>query len=271
MFSATLLAATMALGVDTGWRPAEEGGVEYIIQVDPRLIRTLGEGEMLQMDLPEKLREVRRFKIVVGQGNLPRLDPPQPMPDAGQSLPEAGQSLRQQTPPGQADRYGQLPDQAGPEAGSPQGTAGDSPQLPRFTLPAEQPAIDQSPSLPRQFDDNPASARESQQAAADKPRPFSSDSAKPITERASTFKQASAVQTKEPDVKAGQEDSQVSPSDAPAVPASDAEDEKALPWLPFLISVTLLCGSIGANIYLALMWLETRKRYHSLVWQRTPS
>lgn len=81
MNSVCLAVAVAACGVDTGWQPLPEGGYEYIIQIEPALIETLVQGESLTSEIPPSVRSVRRYRIVVGTSQLPRIDPPEPPED----------------------------------------------------------------------------------------------------------------------------------------------------------------------------------------------
>jgi hypothetical protein len=65
------------LGVDAGWQPLPEGGMEYIIQIEPQLLETLKSGEPIQSDVPSYVKDVRAYRIVVGTAKLPRQLPPQ--------------------------------------------------------------------------------------------------------------------------------------------------------------------------------------------------
>ncbi len=77
MNSVCLAVAVAACGVDTGWQPLPEGGYEYIIQIEPDLVETLVQGESLTSEIPSSVRSVRRYRIVVGTSELPRIDPPE--------------------------------------------------------------------------------------------------------------------------------------------------------------------------------------------------
>lgn len=80
MHPACLIVA-LTLGVDVGWRPLPEGGLEYIIQIEPELLRSLERGQPIASDVPLILRDIRRYRIQVGNGPLPQegpLDAPQP-------------------------------------------------------------------------------------------------------------------------------------------------------------------------------------------------
>ena len=89
--------AAAVLGVDAGWRPLPEGGMEYLIQIEPQLIETLGSGQAIQSEIPPCVKDVRAYRITVGTGALPRETPP---PTAAPKVlpPEvAGRPIAQQT------------------------------------------------------------------------------------------------------------------------------------------------------------------------------
>ena len=71
MNAAALLLAAASLSVDYGWRKAEDGTIEYIIQVAPD---RLGDLERLPIssELPPEAREARRVVFQVGDKPLPR-------------------------------------------------------------------------------------------------------------------------------------------------------------------------------------------------------
>jgi len=60
------------LGVEAGWEPLPEGGVEYIIQLEPELLETLRRGQSIRSDIRPELRDIRSYRIVVGEGPVPR-------------------------------------------------------------------------------------------------------------------------------------------------------------------------------------------------------
>ncbi len=71
------LSAAM-LGVDYGWQPLANGGVEYIIQIEPQMLDSLQDGKGLTSALPASARNIRRYRIVVGTGELPHHGEPLP-------------------------------------------------------------------------------------------------------------------------------------------------------------------------------------------------
>jgi hypothetical protein len=72
MTGLALLLAASAMGVDYGWRPHEEGGVEYIIQVEPEVFASLQAGGDIVSEIHPDAGDVRRFRIRLGRGPLPR-------------------------------------------------------------------------------------------------------------------------------------------------------------------------------------------------------
>ena len=61
-----------AIGVDVGWKPVENGELEYIIQIAPEQLRSLQTGDGIEVGVRPMLRPVRRYRIVVGTDPLPR-------------------------------------------------------------------------------------------------------------------------------------------------------------------------------------------------------
>ncbi len=61
-----------AIGVDVGWKPDENGDLEYIIQIAPEQLQSLKSGDAIEVGVRPMLRSVRRYRIVVGTDPLPR-------------------------------------------------------------------------------------------------------------------------------------------------------------------------------------------------------
>jgi hypothetical protein len=71
--------ASAVLGIQFGWEPQPEGGVQYIIQLNPDALEALRSGEPIESDIrPELLGEVRSFRIVVGEKKLSHQLPARP-------------------------------------------------------------------------------------------------------------------------------------------------------------------------------------------------
>lgn len=67
-----LIVAATALGVEVGWEPLPDGGHEYTIQIEPQLIEVLQRGDREIYSLVPPELDVRKFRVLVGQGKLPR-------------------------------------------------------------------------------------------------------------------------------------------------------------------------------------------------------
>ena len=65
-----MILAMSAAGVQFGWQPIDGGGREYIVQVEPQLVDTFRK-DGFTSDVPPDLRDIRRIRIVVGNGPLP--------------------------------------------------------------------------------------------------------------------------------------------------------------------------------------------------------
>lgn len=89
------------LGVDFGWQPLTDGGIEYIIQIEPQMLDSLQEGQSLSSALPSSGHNIRRYRIVVGTAELPHHGEPLPEPPADER--PAGQ---QEPDPPEASRVG---------------------------------------------------------------------------------------------------------------------------------------------------------------------
>ena len=57
---------------DFGWQTNDRGEVEYIVQIEPDLLEDLRRGEEIVSEIPPELTNVRRVRIRVGTGALPR-------------------------------------------------------------------------------------------------------------------------------------------------------------------------------------------------------
>ncbi len=67
-----VLVALTAVGVDYGWEPSADGQLEYIIQIEPELLESLKGGASIVSAIHPDARDVRKVRIQVGTGPLPR-------------------------------------------------------------------------------------------------------------------------------------------------------------------------------------------------------
>jgi hypothetical protein len=70
-----LCVAAVALGIDVGWQPLPEGGMEYVIQLEPQTVDLLRSGVEIPSDIPAYLKDLRRLRITVGNATLARKMP----------------------------------------------------------------------------------------------------------------------------------------------------------------------------------------------------
>ena len=72
--SPTLTCVALALvGVDLGYRPASNGGAEFIIQINPATLQALAPKEPIGIDVPREAQGMRpsHFTITLGNEQLP--------------------------------------------------------------------------------------------------------------------------------------------------------------------------------------------------------
>jgi len=80
MNTIALMIATVTLGVDYGYQPLDDGQMEYIIQLEPQTVKAMLAGEAVFSEIVPEVKGVRRFRIVVGTGKLPRITKPAVIP-----------------------------------------------------------------------------------------------------------------------------------------------------------------------------------------------
>lgn len=238
MHTIVLLAAA-AIGLDYGWQPLEDGGFEYIIQIEPELLDSLQAGEALRSDLPPFLRDVRSYRIQVGRGKVPRLGNPQA------AVVNTPVSTPQQPP--------ERPEPVKPRGWTPYGEPGQEPpaqpprdsqryldyrtETPKPKLPGEP------PQLPRPVDD-------------DTPRRFQPDPATTAMVQQTAY---GVGDTKTPESKA---------AGGPSASKPPIAEAPSKPWLPLTFTLLGLFVSLGGNAYLGLQWWTIRLRCQQLLRDR---
>jgi hypothetical protein len=130
MVGSVLCLAVVTLGIDAGWQPLPDGGLEYIIQLEPHTLERLKQGTELISDFTPDVEGVRSVRIRVGSDDLPRLALPKP---AGNSrgFPEDPSVISQPRPT--YDPFGMSNQQAGNSAAARSGQT--SPSGPSFPAP----------------------------------------------------------------------------------------------------------------------------------------
>jgi hypothetical protein len=66
--------AASVLGIDAGWEPLPDGGLEYIVQIEPDALGILANEQDISSDIPPGL-DIRRIRVTVGTARLPRHAP----------------------------------------------------------------------------------------------------------------------------------------------------------------------------------------------------
>jgi hypothetical protein len=235
-----VLVTTAALGVEVGWQPLPGGGHEYTIQIEPQLLGVLERGtEEIFSDVPPEI-DVRRYRITVGTGQLPR--------DAGtaparKAAPPEGRPPvddRQNPPPAETDDPSSAPP---PEVPRPDDQSAIAP--PPSTDPTTDPGATRPPIAPGSADDEPVSASQPQPPGR---LPRAGDAAGPI--------QAAFDSHAHDDANgAGAREAQ-----KPMLPAGAGK-----PWFALVASVMLLCCSLGVNLYLGWIVWDARSKYRDAV------
>jgi hypothetical protein len=73
-----LLIAVATFGIEEGWRRTDDGQIEYVVQLDPAAVEALRDGLSVRSDIPPQVQGVRRVRIFLGEGPLPRVAMPKP-------------------------------------------------------------------------------------------------------------------------------------------------------------------------------------------------
>lgn len=230
--------AAAVVAVDTGWQPVEGGGYEYIIQIEPSLVDVLVQGEAVTSEVPAALQSVRRYRVVVGSGKLPRIDPPAAKSPAAE--PAASQPLPLGPPPTEpvAEPAPLEPAPTNPAADQPPASAAPAAEGPTASAPppnSSELKEDSAPTPPAEF---------AEPIAAEPPPIRFPDAAQP--------EQLAAHETAQPAAEEGS-----GPGAAAGPPAR--------PWGALLLVAVGLFASLSGNVYLGWITWGTRKRYRALV------
>jgi hypothetical protein len=76
MLAQILCISVGILGINVGWRPMDDGGMEYIIQLDTQSLEALKSGEPIQSDVHPEAGDIRSYKIILGAEKPPRINSP---------------------------------------------------------------------------------------------------------------------------------------------------------------------------------------------------
>ncbi len=215
------------LGLDVGWRPAAGGGVEYIIQIAPHELEVF-KAYGIEGDIPPQLKDIRMYRVVVGNDVLPREDPPpQSASVSGRSSHSSSSSPFSLPIPPQTKAYNPFASLSSFVSRYPFGQVSENSTRGDSKLDSTRP---ESPKAP------PA-----------RPRSQSTDSG---AERWWADGQSKVERV---------------PTHGAAKGTQEVPQQIPKPWLPFTVVVLALFGSLGGNLYMGWITWETRARYHALV------
>ena len=98
MTAIALFAAATLLGVNVGWQPTPDGGVEYIIQIPPQAIESFVPGRRSKATSRRRCSARCNLRIIVGNKTLPRTLPAHPAGEPKAMPAEKGPAGEQKAP-----------------------------------------------------------------------------------------------------------------------------------------------------------------------------
>lgn len=240
MHSLALLVAAASLGVDYGWQPTEDGQLEYIIQMEPSLLTLLKQGQEIVSEIHPDAKGVRRFRIMVGKGDLPRESLPvaapvrEPEPEQEPEPPEVTlkrPNLRVGAPPLRNDFQAEL--EPGPA---------EEPEEP-FPRPTRRKSRGEftAPEAPIE-----------RVTETFQPDPLEPDP------KVTPLKHRTVGHTEKWTNQATEAEKEIDGK------ASSKKAEAPKPWFPLTVTVLLLFGSLGGNAYLGWLAKDFYNRYKAL-------
>jgi hypothetical protein len=283
-----LFVPIVAQAVQFGWQQLPDGGIEYVIQVEPELLDSFRQ-DGFSSDIPASLqRDLRRIRIVVGNGKLPnegdvmgpKTSVPSSTPTPAARIDSSATSNSQSVAP-------QQPTTAAPPLLSSEPTPStiSLPPPPTSASSTQQPSAStftDSLPPPPPFDDH-APQPKTESPAAEPPRPLSSlpfFQSGLISKVAGTNSPSDAQTTtprlneNEPPADYRSQDRALATGAAkPAVsdsPFTANPPAAAKPWLPLMAALLALFASLGANVYLAWIHQGVRNKYRALVQRVSP-
>lgn len=283
--------AALMVGIDVGWQPLPDGGLEYIIQIEPQTVDSLIAGEEFFSDLPPEVRDVRSYRIKVGTEKLPRkleTEADRAPTSAANPADKPPSLAPEETGPKHSFLGGQNPfrrlDTAETGARRPRSrfsigaAAPEASEKPNATTPLPKASAEAEERKPAPAWPSPATRLDTVEqppAAATGPSPQDDVSTTANDRPASRFSgspiprtlNASEKSKPLPEKQAVFVEPAGSESDAATDRATDAaetNEEQPKPWAPLMATLVALFGSLGANVYLAWIAWEARARYRQL-------
>ena len=278
----------LMLLTDYGWQKTTDGGVEYIVQIEPELVDSLRRGEEIVSVIPPNLGKVTRLRIRVGSGPVPKDDalliqgraetPAAESPDsaapadsappvAAFSPPSAPPAAAAEAPTFEPPPLISPPNHSGADAGA----SGS-----RFEAPRKN-SKDRPKPIPR----TPASSHDAGDTTSGLPLPFrSDDAAEPVRPAAAAEPIASPTPEPKHDGEPPPKTASAkgsAPASSPTRPAKDtsapapggslSDSSEAKPWGVLVFTSLLLFASIGLNVYLGWIARGALARYRDMARQ----
>lgn len=251
-----LLVAAAATGIEVGWQPLPEGGYEYTIQIEPELAESFVHGDHeIVSSVPSNI-DARRYRIVVGRGKLARVEADAAAGVAARSKPLAQRNPPSATPANKPPAQPVIEEPEPPLEPVAQPHQSDPPPIAGTdslkNLP--EPPVDDGPAMavplePMALPHDPPAANPFDRKQHSEPEKHAAENAHlPVAETAPKLLQS------------GYEEA--TKANRPPLP-SDKAAEPQRPWIAFVLALTLLCCSLGANAYLGWIAWDARARYRS--------
>jgi len=253
---AILSISAAARAVTFGWQELSDGGIEYLVQVEPDLLDSFHK-EGFASDIPSGLRDIRRIRIVVGLGQLPHQGDVNGPPPAAAEQPaehKAADVLPPLLPQGPPN---------GPTGNSQTSADGNIPETgsndKRGSAVAEA-ARDFTQPLPF-FQSGSARNIHPMEATPGEAASGSADGS--AGSRHASPASAALETTERPRLEKGDRGFTAGFAAAPDGQSDTADAAK--PWLPLMGALLCLFASLAANVYLIWTHIGVRAKYTSLV------
>jgi hypothetical protein len=244
MNAALLFVALSAVGIDHGWQPLPDGGVEYILQIEPQMLETLRSQNDVESYLPPGL-DVKKIRVTVGNAKLPK--------DSGSDTAGDASKPREENPLNATDSSTEEPGAF--DAAAELASASE--------IPEEQPFARRQDRVNNRSSDGQT---EQENGAGDAALDSGSDN--PLKSNAAARERSKRQnEAGEPqDWEANKQplwNENAAPGDEKPSAKKTAEADK--PWLPLTVTALALCLSLAANFYLAWIARDARQRYRDLL------
>ena len=253
MTGALLILAATTMGIEVGWQPLSDGGVEYIIQIEPDLLPLLADNQDITSEVPADL-DVRRYRITVGTGKVHR--------DKGRRAANRPPAL----PPADADS-------AKSGLWHPRDDSADPPESARGSdrrdAPANDPGVDDADPID-ETTANDSNEAPSKPARTTRPL-FDLNEAPKRLQMADGRDGGGAMKSRyvEPasDEPPPKSKSKRAAQDSSAQTVARDAESPARPWLALVAALLALFLSLGVNFYLGWVAWDARREYRTLLEQ----